>query len=156
MPSPLKEEVSVGGEVADVQEIEAAVAEDVVNSNSFDDLAIGSFGNDRKGKLGEMSSKGRKKESTNGNHKAQWSQSTSHRSTWKEDFTGSEEFVGEFTWGVNPEYWAIGDGESMLGVGITRKAGSKGEKENDKDRCGKGSKEREMKGDQRVKLEDVP
>ncbi|KAL8978443.1 MAG: hypothetical protein Q9205_005970 [Flavoplaca limonia] len=128
----------------------------IVNSNSYDDRAIGSFANDRKRKLGEISGKGQKKKSTNGNHMAQWSQSTSHRSTWKEDFTGSEEFVGEFAWSVNPEYWAIGDGESTSGVGITRKAGSKGEEENDKDRCGKGSKEREMKEDQRVKLVDVP
>ncbi|KAL8842310.1 MAG: hypothetical protein Q9176_002699 [Flavoplaca citrina] len=123
----------------------------IVNSNSYDDRAIGSFANDRKRKLGEISGKGQKKSSTNGNHMAQWSQSTSHRSTWKEDFTGSEEFVGEFAWSVNPEYWAIGDGESTSGVGITRKAGSKGEGGNDKDRCGKGSKEREMKEDQRVK-----
>lgn len=126
-----------------------------MNSSSYDDRAIGPFGNDRKRKLGEMSSRGRKKKSTNSNHKAQWSQSTSHRSTWMGDFTGSEEFIGEFAWGVNPPYWEVGDGKPMLGAGIVRKAGSKGEGGNDKDRHGKGSEEREVKGNQRVKLEDV-
>ena len=107
-----------------------------VNSNSYDDRAIGPFGNDRKRKFGEMSTRGRKKKSANSNHQAQWSQSTNHSSTWLGDFTGSEEFVGKFAWGVNPEYWAVGDGKPTLGAEIVRRAGSKGEGE------GKGEGER--------------
>ncbi|KAL8899360.1 MAG: hypothetical protein Q9192_001613 [Flavoplaca navasiana] len=100
-----------------------------------------------------MSSRGRKK-STNGNHKAQWFQSTSHRSTWKGDFSGSEEFVGEFAWGDNPEYWAVGDGKPTLRAEIVRRAGSEGEGGYDKDRRQKGAEKREVKGDKEVKLED--